>query len=542
MPHPPPERILTAEAMRAADRFTIEEYGLPSFTLMESAGRAAADAIAVTFGPLEDKTVAVFCGKGNNGGDGLVVARQLLEKGARLRVVLTAGAEALSEDAAHNLGLLETWDAAHGDDRLTFVHFENLTQLAAFRPADVHVDALLGTGLTSDLRAPVRGLVGWMNAQSAPAVALDVPTGLHSDTGQILGDVLRAALTVTMGARKAGLLLGDGPDVAGRVEVAEIGLPAFALEQAQQKHPDGCAHYPTDAAVRTLLPRRPRDAYKYSVGLALVVAGSPGMTGAPVMASTAAARAGAGYVACACPEAAQPTLAAKLTEITTVGLPASETPASGAAALDVDGALAALSGHLEKARALLVGPGLGRQQSTQRFIRRLLEEADVPAVVDADGLNALAALGSAPEDTADWIAERADGRWILTPHAGEFKRLAGEETDLADRLRTAQRYARRWNAVLLLKGTPALVAAPDGTAYVSRTGNAALATAGTGDVLAGFTAGLLAQGLAPAEAALCALHLGGAAADRYAEQRGARSMMATDLLEQLPLLLRERFS
>ena len=524
--------LLSAEAMRAADDFAINDLGVPSLVLMESAGRAAADCIARDFGPLAGQTVAVFCGKGNNGGDGLVAARRLLALGAgRVRVVTTAGADALSEDTAHNLRLLERLRDETGGARLSIDRFENLRQLSAQTPADVHVDALLGTGLTSDLREPARSLVAWLNEQPQPAVALDVPTGLHAGTGAVLGEAVRADLTVTMGARKTGLALGEGPQHAGRVAVAEIGIPAFALHRAAAEGQRGCAFLTTDDAVKSWLPARAPDAYKYSVGLALVVGGAPGMTGAPVMAASAAARAGAGYVACACPAEAQNILNTKLTAVTTTALPTE--PGGGLAPRD---ALDALAGQLEKAQSLLVGPGLGRAQGTERFVRLLLEKTNVPAVIDADGLNALAGQSGA------WFEKHSRGRWVLTPHAGEFKRLAGQRVDLSDRLRTAQEYARRWQSVLVLKGTPSLVAGPAGRAYVCGTGNPALATAGTGDVLAGLTAGLLAQGMEPQDAAAAALHLGGAAADRYAAHRAARSMTAPDLLDELPPLLHERFA
>ena len=522
------EPVLTAEAMREADRYTIETFGIPSFTLMESAGRAAAERIAWHYGPIGGKTAACFCGKGNNGGDGFVVARVLLAMGARVQVVATGAPEDMSEDAAKNWNLLQKLTAHYDQDHLVLHRFESLRQLSALAPADLHVDALLGTGLSSDLRGTIAEIVGWLNRQRQPTVALDVPTGLHSDTGAILGDAVRAERTLTMAAPKAGLLLGEGQRVAGTVEVLEIGIPDFALRSALEAH--GGAWRARDADVRAWLPQRAHDAYKYSVGLALVVSGSPGLTGAPTMAASAAARSGAGYVVCACAESLQPTLSTKLTEVTSIALP--ETSDGG---INAEEALDALTERLEKAQALLVGPGLGRHPETQRFIRTLLQRTSVPAVIDADGLNALA-------DHADLIAEHADGRWVLTPHAGEFKRLAGPDVDLTDRVRTIRTYAQRWNSVLILKGLPSLVGCPDGTVYVNRTGGPALATAGTGDVLAGMCTGLLAQGMTPARAAVAALHLGGAAADRYAMHRAARTMLATDLLGELPLVLHERFA
>ena len=523
--------VLSAEAMRAADAFTIDTYGIPGFTLMESAGRVATSRIAERYGPFGDQPVVILCGKGNNGGDGLMVARQLLARGARVVVINLYPDDALRDDPARNLRLLQQWAERAGSDRLDLVSFEAMDAfagaMAGLQPA-LFVDAMLGTGLTSALREPIRSVVEWLNARSAPTVALDMPTGLHSDTGAVLGAAVAADCTITMGALKAGLLLGEGPRVSGAIDVAEIGIPPFALDTAAKRHP-GCARYTTDAAVRKTLPMRRHDAHKYSVGMAVVVGGAPEYTGAPAMAARAAARIGAGYVACAGPPAVQQALAGALPEIPTITLPA------GNDGLNPQPAIDALEDALQKARALLVGPGLGRTPATQQFVRMLLQSTDRPAVIDADGLNALAGH-------LDALRDHARGRWILTPHAGEFERLAGPDADLSDRIHTARSYAQRWNSVLLLKGMPSLVGTPEGTVYINSTGNPALAVAGTGDVLAGFCAGLLAQGMTPAQAAVSALHIGGAAADRYAAHYTARSMQAPDLIDQIPHVLRERFS
>jgi NAD(P)H-hydrate epimerase len=515
--------------MREADRTTIEDFGVPGFTLMESAGRGAADVIAEAYGPLANQAVLVLCGKGNNGGDGLVVARQLLARNAIVHVVLTAEPDALRDDPAQNLALLQQLTDAERD-RLR-IHsldtIDDLDELAARVRPTLLVDALLGTGLTSALREPIHSIVTWMNERPVPTVALDVPTGLHSDTGAVLGTAVIADRTITMAALKAGLLVGDGPRVAGTLDVLEIGIPRHALAQAAQAN--GCAHLLTDAAIRPWLPRRTHDAHKYTAGMALVVGGAPEYTGAPVMASRAAARAGAGYVACAAPSRVQPALAGRTAEIPTRALP------DDAEGIQPDAALDALDDLLDKARALLVGPGLGSAASTARFARHLLRTTDLPTVIDADGLNALAGH---MDDAADY----AQGSWILTPHAGEFRRLADDDVDLDDPIRTAQMYAARWNCVLVLKGMPSVVAGPDGAVFVNRTGNPALATAGTGDVLAGLCVSFLAQGVPPTQAACCALHLGGAAADRYAAHTDARTMMALDLLDHLPAVFSERFA
>lgn len=523
--------VLTAEAMREADRRTIEDYGIPSLVLMETASRATADAVVRRYGPADELTLTFLCGKGNNGGDGLVAARVLYDWGARVRVVTMSGPDGMSEDAVHNYRLLDHLAGEDQHGRLALYEFDSLGQIAAFDTPDVYVDALLGTGLNSAPRSPMDEVVAWLNEQPQPVVAVDMPTGLHSDTGEVLGGAVRANLTVTMAALKAGLLLGEGPGVAGRVVVADIGIPGFVMREVMRQ--DGCARQPTEDAVRGWLPERAFDAHKYSAGLALVVAGSPGLTGAPVMASQAAARIGAGAVVCACQEEVQPVLAQKMTEVMTLALPEGDR-----GGLDPHGAWEALQDRLEKAQALLVGPGLGRAEGTQTFVRDLLRRVGTsegpPVVIDADGLNALA-------EHTDLMTRHAGGRWIVTPHAGEFGRLAGEEADLTDRVRTAQNYARRWDVVLVLKGMPSLVATPAGAVFVNPTGGTALASAGTGDILAGLCAGLLAQGLAPERAAVAALYLGGAAADRYAAHRHPHTLQATDLLGELPYLLHEYF-
>ncbi|MFO8100516.1 MAG: NAD(P)H-hydrate dehydratase [Salinibacter sp.] len=523
-PCPP---ALTADAMRKADRYTMEEFGLPSPTLMEAAGRGCAERIQEAYGPLDGTPVTILCGKGNNGGDGLVVARRLFAAGARIRVVLTAPAEELGGDPAHNLTLLRTLqqEAADGDRLALDVVStpDALSILEAPRP-DVIIDALLGTGLTSALREPIDSIVDWANAQAAPVVALDVPTGLHSDTGEVMGTAIEADRTVTMAAPKVGLCVGEGPSLAGTVDVVDIGIPAFVMDRAAEAA--GCVRQTTDAAVRQWWPERDRAAYKYSVGTALVLGGAPRFSGAPTMASRAAERSGAGYVSCACPETIQSTVAAGTPSVPTVPLPTTDE-----GGLDPDGALDVLSDV--RADALLVGPGLGRATGTEHTVRRLVETTERPLVLDADGLNALAGHAEA-------LLPRANGRWILTPHAGEFRRLAQEDVDLTDRVRVVQAYAQRWNVVLLLKGTPSLVAGPDGRTFVNRTGTPALAMAGSGDVLAGQCVGLLAQGLSPLHAAAAAMHLGGAAARRYARTRDPRTMTAPDLIEELPRSTAER--
>ncbi|PQJ35573.1 bifunctional ADP-dependent (S)-NAD(P)H-hydrate dehydratase/NAD(P)H-hydrate epimerase [Salinibacter sp. 10B] len=516
---------LTADAMRAADEYTIEEYGIPSFTLMESAGRGAADRIQNAYGPLDGETVVILCGKGNNGGDGLVVARRLYAAGAHIHVCLTSNREDVRDDPARNLRLLEQLQTEDNTERLTIESLDTLSTLTdtvnRLSP-HLYVDALLGTGLTSDLREPIRSLVDWVNDRPAPTVAIDIPTGLHSDTGAVLGTAVEAEHTITMAAPKVGLYVGEAPRLAGTVDVVDIGIPTFVLNRVVER--PGCVRQTTDTTVRNWWPSRSPDAYKYSVGTAMVVGGSTRFTGAPRMASRAAVRSGAGYVTCACPASVQSTLAGTLTAVPTLPL---STTAEG---LAPDAVRTVLD---ERADAILVGPGLGRGANTRQFVLRLVEESpDIPLVLDADGLNALA------DTETDWT-KHANASWILTPHAGEFRRLAGT-VDLTNRVRAVQEYAQRWGVTLLLKGNPSIVAAPNGTTFIGSTGTPALATAGTGDVLAGQCVGLLAQGLSPLPAAATALHLGGAAAQRYARTRDPRTLAAPDLIDELPRATHDR--
>jgi len=526
--------VLTADAMRDADRFTIEDFGIAGRTLMETAGREAASIIERHFGPAADLIVTICCGNGNNGGDGFVAARYLHQHGAQVHVLTLGDIDSMSADAAANFRLLQRLAEYDGGSRLHLARFGSESGRATLPTSDMYVDALLGTGVASELRDPILSIVRRLNEMPGRKVAIDIPTGLHADMGIELGAAFRAGLTVTIGARKAGLCINLGPSVAGSIETVDIGIPTHALWEPAARGADGCALLSTDESVASLLPRRPADANKYSAGYAFVVSGSVGMTGAPMMAATAAARVGAGYVTCACDERIQDTLSVKLTEITTIGLP------SSAEGIDPAAATSAMLDRLGKADAALIGCGLGREASTSTFIRRFLETVDLPLVVDADGINAL-------EGHTDLLRKRSGGRWILTPHLGEFKRLAGDELERSgiqtdDRIRLTQHFAREWNCILILKGMPSVVAAPDGRAWIHPTGNTGLATAGTGDVLAGMCVGLMAQGLDPVAAAVASLHLGGACAERYAVNRDSRTLQATDLLSHLPSVLKERFS
>lgn len=514
-----PVFALTATAMREADRRTIEDLGIPGHTLMESAARAAVDRVESRFGPTTGQRVGILCGRGNNGGDGLVMARVLHARGANVDVYLFGSADALTADAGLNYRILSTIAAAQ-PERLRIRSHSALSDDAV----DLLVDALLGTGQDSPPRSPIDAGVAWLNARRAPVVSVDLPTGIHTDTGAELGEAVRADLTVTMGALKTGLLLGSGREFSGDLTTVEIGIPGYVIVDVARA--EGCARVTKDDWVRNLLNSVRRGGTKFVSGPTLVVGGSVRYAGAPIMASIAAARGGSGYVVCASPEAARQVIATRLVEVPFTGLASDgEGFVEGAAAADQ------LAAAWPRTRATLVGPGLGRTDGVRAFVQAVLTGRTDTVVVDADGLNAV---------DGDFVRQHSEGRWILTPHEAEFERLGGSVDERSSIVR-AMEAARRWNAVVVLKGMPSVVAAPDGRVSISGSGNPALATAGTGDVLAGLCAGIAARGLDPFEAAVCGVHLGGAAADRFAAHSGRSSMMATDLIRQIGPVLHERF-
>ncbi len=506
-----------AATMREIDRWAIEERGVPSLDLMERAGEAVAEAVEriAPEGP-----VAVLCGKGNNGGDGLVVARLLREAGRGVVVLCTAAPGELEGDARTNLERLP------GDAPLTLEGepWEELGRAAGeaqpLQSSAVIVDALLGTGFRGEPRGEVAAAIAAITRSGAPVVSVDVPSGVDASTGVVSGEAVYAALTVTFHAAKPGLWVRPGKQHAGDVELVDIGIPRGAPGE-----PGAGLIGPVLLAA---LPRRGGSSTKFVSGHVLIAGGSLGLSGAPAMAARAAMRAGAGYVTALVPAALQEVLATGATpELMTRSLP------EAGGALDPSGVQSVLEAT-ERGGALALGPGIGRSEQAGTFARLLAREARVPMVLDADGLNAHAgrlgelALREAPS--------------VLTPHAGELARLLeldSEEIE-AERLRHVREAARRAKAVVVLKGDDTLVADPGGRVAVSRGGSPALATAGTGDVLTGVIAALLAQRLDPFTAAAAGVLLH-ARAGRLAAQRlgAAEGVIASDVIELLPRARRE---
>jgi hydroxyethylthiazole kinase-like uncharacterized protein yjeF len=513
-------KILTAAQMQRIDRLTTERYGIPSLTLMENAGQRVVEFLSEHYAPLDQQRITILCGRGNNGGDGLVAARLLRALGLSPRVLLFADPQSVRGDAATNLEryikhwpiswvrTLEDWKALRRE-------IEGTT---------LFVDAMLGTGLSKPVEGVLLEVVQDLNARgsSVKAVAVDLPTGLSADSGHLIGECLRADASVTFTALKHAHVFPPACEWAGKVRVEGIGTPEELLEG----DPGLFLDLTEPQSLSWLKQPRPLDAHKGTFGHVLVIAGSVGKTGAAAMAAKAALRAGAGLVTVLTPRSALPTLSCLGLEFMTEPLP--ET-ADGTVSLHAlhGGAFGKV---LEGKTVLAIGPGLGNNPDTAEFVRTVVDKVDLPIVLDADGLNAFAGH-------ADQLQPRSRIR-ILTPHPGEMSRLAGLETRevLERRIQVARDFARARQVVLVLKGSRTLIASPNGRVSVNPTGNPGMATGGTGDCLTGLAAGLLAAFRSqPADAvAAAAVYVHGLAGDIAAGKQGQVSMVAGDLLDAIP--------
>jgi NAD(P)H-hydrate epimerase len=509
-------RILSAEAMREVDRVAIEELGVPGMVLMENAAIGVADAIGEVFA--EAESAAIFCGPGNNGGDGLAVARHLATRGYGVEVFLVGGRGKpveLGGDAGVQLAICRKLDLpvreVGPEDDLEPV-------LAAAREHDLIVDALFGTGLARPLSGVFATLVEGLNELPVPRLAVDLPSGLNGSRADVFGPHVRADLTVTFAAPKVAHVLPPAADAVGELIVTDLGVPPALVERAREE--GGTLHLLVEEELAALLPPREPGTHKGDYGHALIAAGSPGKAGAAILAARAAVRAGAGLVTAAVPE---PILdVVDLGSIESMSLPLPAGPTGQLA----EEAAAKLLQATEGKDALALGPGLGSEAAPA--IRRVVLECPLPLVLDADGVNAFAGRA------AELAGRRAAA--VLTPHPGEMARLLGIATAevQADRPAAARRAAAETGAIAVLKGHRTLVAAPDGAVWVNPTGNPGMASGGAGDVLTGLLAGLLAQGLEPLDAARLGVYLHGLAGDLAAARLGGIALAAGDLLDALP--------
>ncbi len=509
-------KIATSQQMKNIDRRAIREFGIPGPVLMENAASAILSEMEQFFEGLAGASVAILCGKGNNGGDGFALARKLSIRGIPVRVALLARFADLQGEAKLNASILRKTDVEIIENATP----RSLKDILSW--SDIVVDALLGVGLSSPLKGAYAKAVTMINGCGRPVVAIDIPTGINADTGAIMGTAVRADLTVTMALPKRGLVLEPGAAHAGAVRIADIGIPSDAVN----REPIGLDLLDKGFTWGMLAPRR-RDAHKGSFGHVMIVAGSLGKAGAAIMSARSALRTGSGLVSVAAPNSLVPVIQQGIVEA--MCIPTAES---------IDGTLGIGAEHeliraASRMDAVAIGPGLSTHAETILVIRALVPALQVPMVIDADGLNALAG--------APGILRKAKAPVIVTPHPGEMARLLNcSASDVQkDRIGIASVFAGKYRVTAVLKGAGTIVASPGGRVFVNSTGNPGMATAGTGDALTGMIASLLGQGHPAEQAACLGVYLHGLAGDLAAAEKGEAGMIAGDLIEKIPAAIVE---
>jgi hydroxyethylthiazole kinase-like uncharacterized protein yjeF len=522
-------KILTATQMGEVDRLTTEIYRIPALLLMESAGRSFADELGKLFPKLSGMRVFVVCGRGNNGGDGLVIARYLSLRGGTPEVFFIGDPEKLSGDPLTNWNIVQ---ALKIHVKVFHTGDEFRQAAGSFRSPDVVVDALFGTGLGKPIGPDLAQVVHWTAAVSDRAfvASVDIPSGIFADSPEIPGPAVQADLTVTFSAPKLAHILPPASNYAGRVVVVPIGSPSELFQ-----NPGYRMNWIDGDLIQKVLPPRARDAHKGTYGHVYVLAGSRGKSGAALMTGMAALRSGAGLVTIWMPESLQHDIVGKFPELMTEYLP--ETPEGTS---DLSG-LEKLVAALPRADALIVGPGMTTNAATQQLIRQAVRLSPVPVVLDADGLNAFSPGG-------ERIHNEAGHPVVLTPHPGEMARLAGLSIGEVqnNRIGTACAFAAEHKVLMVLKGNQTIVCSPSGDIYINTTGNPGMATAGSGDILSGILGRFVAgwarnrskSALPLSEYVAAATYLHGLAGDLAAEEQGEESMTATDILPHLPQAFR----
>ena len=506
--------LVTAQQMKEMDRLTIESFGVPGIVLMESAGRGAVDALYRAFPDIAQMRVGIAAGRGNNGGDGFVIARYLAGANVPVVVYLLSEKDRVRGDAALNLKLLHQMQ----------VPVHEVPDMAAFKSqrgqmkeCGLWVDAMLGTGLTSEVRGILEEMIQFLNGLQKPVMAVDIPSGLDSDTGQPRGCCMKADVTVTFGFPKIGHVVLPGVEYVGKLEVVDIGIPPGVVREVSPDH-----HLLVPNMMKAWFQGRPLDSHKGTAGHLLVIGGSPGKTGAAVMTSEAAMRVGAGLVTLGIPKSLNLAMESQLTEVMTIPLPENADQTLGLSAYKT------IVGLLKDKKGLALGPGLGTAQSTQNLVRKVVQISPVPVVIDADGLNALVDnLG---------VLKDVNVPVVMTPHPGEMARLVGKTSSQIQhhRINEAREFAGTHKVHLVLKGAKSIVAHPDGTVLINPTGNPGMASGGMGDVLTGLISGLIVQGLSVHEAIGTGVYLHGCTADFLVKDKGPVGFLASDLIDAIP--------
>ncbi len=516
--------LVTANQMQDMDRQTIESFGIPGLVLMENAGRGAVDFFLETFNPSPGRKVAIIAGRGNNGGDGFVVARYLVEKKISATVFLLSSKNKVTGDAKTNMDLFIT--LCRHSSLGSFIELPDAEAFNKNRSLLIHhdffVDAVLGTGLNSDVRGFFKDAIELMNMSRAPVFSIDIPSGLNSDTGRPLGTAVKADATATFAFAKAGHILYPGNEYTGNLKIIDIGIPGFIADEKQIR-----LSLIEKEQIAALFKPRSFSSHKGSYGHLLVAAGSPGKTGAAALCANAAMRSGTGLVSLAVAQSLNSCLEPMVIEPMTCPVPEKKKGLLTRDSLNLIRDLA------KDKQAMALGPGIGTDKSTRDLVLELIQQNTIPTVADADAINCLA--GHLP------VLKKKKAPVILTPHPGEMARLCSLDTaDIqADRIHIASQFAADHNVILVLKGARTVVAFPDGRSFINPTGNPGMASGGMGDVLTGIIAGFCAQGFTPENAALAGVYIHGLCADILAQQTGGFGFVASDMVRMIPAAIHQ---
>ncbi|SFG00322.1 NAD(P)H-hydrate epimerase [Desulfotomaculum arcticum] len=512
-------RLVTGSEMAAIDHAAINDYAIPGIVLMENAGIRTVEIISQLLESTTNTNIVILAGKGNNGGDGFVIARHLYNKGARVQLFLFGEENKVKGDALTNLTI---WKGmGQKIYPLNSTHDVNMVKMAV-NSAELIIDALYGTGFKGTVSDLLASVFKSINLSGKTVIAVDIPSGIEADTGKINGPCIRADHTVTFAYPKLGLVLYQGCNYVGKLHVVDISIPAAALSKVASSR-----YLTTSELINEIWPSRKGPEHKGDFGRVLVVAGSRGMSGAAVLAAEAAARIGAGLVTLGVPSAIHDIAENKLTEVMT--FPLAETAKGNISHTTLKDIL----DRCHSSDVIAIGPGLGTGTETSTLVQDIIMNITIPCVLDADGLNAMAGKAG--------LFKSVKSNLVLTPHPGEMARLTGHSVKeiQQNRIGITARKAKEWGCSILLKGAKTIICGPDGSIYINGTGNPGMASGGSGDVLTGIIAGLMAQGLTPVNAAVAGAFIHGRAGDVTAQEMGMSGMLAGDLLQRIPHVTKE---
>lgn len=511
-------KVATSEIMKSLDKKTAEAFGIAGIVLMENAGRAVAQTVIKEFNTQAKKGIVVFCGKGNNGGDGFVAARHLINRGYHVDVIMFGKREELSEDGRTNYAAIS---------RITDI-IHDLNDAGEFAKTDINlhekgliIDALLGTGIKGAVKEPQAGAINLINESGIPVISIDIPSGIDADTGTVTGIAVRAIKTITFGLTKIGLVVYPGAEYAGNIEVADISIPDKLIKETNIPY-----NLSTPGSINYLLKRRNYATNKGDYGHTLVIGGSEGKSGAAILTAKGALRAGSGLVTISGPEGLVPVFEATVLE-------ALKEPLTETLGGFIDKtAITQVEKLLQTRDVVAVGPGIGTEKQTSDFIFELLKRCTLPMVIDADAINVISARPGI-------LLECHNENIIITPHPGEFGRLINmNPKDVNNnRINLARDFAKQYHCTLVLKGARTIIANKDGEIWINPTGNPGMATGGMGDVLTGIIAGLIATGISPLNAAIAGVYIHGMAGDIVYSYHMNAAVLASELLERIPYVI-----